>query len=123
MVIHDAITQTVAGYGVVGTLVFAIVLITALVVSHRVVWRSDKQIERNYMALLLSLVFANIFVGAVMQNHIAIFPVNFLFWLCAGALTTVTFKKPAVEAAAFDLETLREIIESSAKKKPAAAVV
>jgi hypothetical protein len=115
--VHDAITQTVMGYGVVGTLVFLGFLTGGLVVSHRVVWKSTDPIERNYMALLLSLIFANIFVGAVMQSHIGIFPVNFLFWICAGALTTATFKKPAVEAAAFDLETLRAIIESSSKGK------
>jgi hypothetical protein len=115
--VHDAITQTIIGYGMVGSIVFLGVLITGLVISHRVVWRSTDPTERSYMALLLSLIFANIFVGAVMQNHIAIFPINFLFWLCAGALTTVTFKKPAVEAAAFDLESLQALIETSSKRK------
>jgi hypothetical protein len=115
--VHDAITQTIMAYGVVGMVVFLTVLVAGLVISHRVVWRSTDPVERSYAALLLSLVFSNIFVGAVMQSHIAIFPINFLFWLCAGALTTVTFKKPAVEAAGFDLETLQAIIESSVKGK------
>ena len=120
--VHDAITQTIMGYGIVGTLVFLGVLVGGLIVSHRVVWNSTNPVERNYTALLLSLIFANIFIGAVMQNHIAIFPINFIFWVCAGALTTVTFKKPAVEAAAFDLETLREIIESSSSKRKGLAM-
>jgi hypothetical protein len=120
--VHDAISETLISYGVVGSLAFVVVLVVVLVISHRVVWRSDDRAERGYAALLLSMIFANIFIGAVMQSHISIFPINFLFWLCVGALTTVTFKKPAAAAAGFDLETLQAIIESSTKGKAMPAI-
>ena len=85
-------------YGVCGLLAFVGVLVWILSLSHRVVWRAMGHSERSYAALLLSFIFANIFVGAMMQSHISIFPMNVVFWMCSAALLKITFNPPpAVE--------------------------
>ena len=88
--VHDAITQTLVSYGVVGMLAFMVLLGQTLAVSHRLVWKAPNGPERSYAAMLLAFIFANLFVGAIMQSHIEIFPVNFIFWMCAGALLKIT---------------------------------
>ena len=104
---HDAITQSVMSYGAVGLFAFLSVIVVVLAMSHRLVWRATNASDRSYASLLLSFVFANLFVGALMQSHIDIFPVNFIFWVCAGALLKITFhqqpivqKKPTIDLAA-----------------------
>ena len=92
----DAITQAIISYGVVGLIAFLSVLVTVLVMSHRLVWQATNVADRRYASLLLSFIFANLFVGAVLQSHIDIFPVNFIFWVCAGALLKITFHQQAI---------------------------
>ena len=104
---HDAITESIISYGVVGLAAFVTVIVTVMSVSHRLVWQATNQSDRRYAALLLAFIFSNLFVGALMQSHINIFPVNFIFWICAGALLKITFnqqpivlKKPTIDLAA-----------------------
>ena len=115
---HDAITQAVISYGAVGLAAFITVIVMVLSTSHRLVWRATNESDRSYASLLLSFIFANLFVGALMQSHIDIFPVNFIFWVCAGALLKITFnqqpiviKKPTIDLAA--------LAAALAPKKPA----
>ena len=110
---HDAITQSIVSYGVVGVTAFVTVIVTILTMSHRLVWRATNEQDQRYASLLLGFVFSNLFVGALMQSHIDIFPVNFIFWMCAGALLKITFQqqpivlvKPKVDLAAL-AEALR----------------
>ncbi len=115
---HDAISEALASYGVVGMIAFLAVLVTILSVSHRVVWRATKSSERSYAALLLSFIFANLFVGALLQSHIAIYPINFIFWMCTGALLKITFNQQSIAEAnpRMDLVTL---VEASRNKQTA----
>ena len=93
---HDAISETLVSYGAVGMLAFLLLLGYVLSVSHRIVWKAPQGPERSYTALLLSFIFANLFVGALMQSHISIFPVNFIFWMCGGALLKITLHQQPV---------------------------
>ncbi len=65
-------------------------MIAVLWMTHRIVWEETDNSRRRYTSLLLSFVFANLFIGAMMQSHIDIFPVNFLFWFSTGALLKIT---------------------------------
>ena len=94
--VHDAISQTLVSYGVVGMLAFMTVLFVVLSTSHRLVWKATDPAALYYAALLLAFIFSNLFVGALMQSHIDIFPVNFIFWMCAGALLKITFNQQTI---------------------------
>ena len=91
--LHDAISQTLVEYGAIPLIVFVGLLIAVLCLSHQLVWREHDLPRRKYVALLLSMVFANLFTGALMQSHINIFPINFIFWFCVGALLKVVFQE------------------------------
>lgn len=117
---HDAITESILSYGVVGLAAFLTVIIVILSMSHRLVWQATNDADRRYAALLLAFIFANLFVGALMQSHINIFPVNFIFWVCAGALLKITFnqqpivlKEPKIDLAA---------LAASLRPKPVSAL-
>ena len=113
---HDAITQSIISYGVVGLIAFVTVLVIVLTLSHRLVWRATDENDRRYAALLLGFVFSNLFVGALMQTHIDIFPVNFIFWICAGALLKITFQQQAIVAAKPTLDLVA--LAAALKAKP-----
>ena len=118
---HDAITQMIISYGVIGSLAFVAVIVLVLATSHRLVWKATSPADRSYAALLLSFVFANLFVGALLQSHIDIFPVNFIFWLCAGALLKITFHQQPIVAVKpkIDLAALAAALKP---KEPLAAM-
>ena len=63
---HDAITQSICSYGVVGLIAFVTVIVTVLTMSHRLVWQATNEADQKYASLLLSFIFANLFVGAMM---------------------------------------------------------
>ncbi len=117
---HDAITESIISYGVIGLIAFVTVIVAVLSVSHRLVWQATNANDRRYAALLLAFIFSNLFVGALMQSHINIFPVNFIFWICAGALLKITFnqqpivlKKPTIDLVA---------LAAAIKPRPVAAM-
>ncbi len=116
---HDAITQAVTSYGVVGLAAFLTVLVTVLTMSHRLVWQATNAPDRRYASLLLSFIFSNLFVGAILQSHIDIFPVNFIFWVCAGALLKITFNQQPIVAVKpkIDLAALAAALKP--KQRPA----
>lgn len=120
--VHDAITQTIVSYGVIGMLAFLGVLVLVLSISHRLVWRAKDSADLYYAALLLSFVFSNLFVGALMQSHIDIFPVNFIFWMCTGALLKITFNQQPIIVAKpkLDLAALTAALKTA--KRPVTAM-
>ena len=120
--VHDAISETLVSYGVVGMLAFLTVLVLVLTVSHQLVWKATNPTDQYYASLLLSFIFANLFVGALMQSHINIFPVNFIFWMCAGALLKITFNQQAIVAVKpkIDLAALAAALKPA--KPPVAAL-
>ena len=119
--VHDAISQTLVSYGAVGMLAFLVVLVTVLSTRHRLVWKATNSAERSYAALLLSFIFANLFVGALLQSHIDIFPVNFIFWMCAGALLKITFNQQLIVEVKTKLD-LAALAAALKPKEPLAAI-
>ena len=121
---HDAITESIISYGIVGLLAFVTVIVTVLIMSHLLVWKATNSSDRRYSALLLSFIFSNLFVGALMQSHIAIFPINFLFWVCAGALLKITFNQQpiVIKQPKIDLESLEAALKAT-KRRPTVNVL
>ena len=95
--VHDAITESLVKYGALPLFIFLGVMAVILIASHRMVWREHDLARRRYVTLLLSLIFSNLFVGAMLQSHINIFPINFIFWFCVGALLKVVLQEQTAQ--------------------------
>lgn len=121
--VHDAISETLVSYGVIGLLAFVTVLVVVLGASHRLVWKATNPSDQYYASLLLSFIFANLFVGAIMQSHINIFPVNFIFWMCAGALLKITFNQQTIVAVKPKIDPVALAAAIKAARRPVTATV
>lgn len=94
---HDAISQTLVSYGVVGMFAFIAVLVGVLVISHRLIWNVRDKADRLYLSLLVAFIFSHLFIGGIMQTHITIYPINFIFWMCVGVLLKIiTSQQPSI---------------------------
>lgn len=93
---HDAVGNVLVNYGVVGFLViFGSVAGAAYLIFTRV-WRIQDRDERLLCTFLLAICFAVLAGGAVTGNHLKVFPVNAIFYMCAGMLLLLAFpwRKP-----------------------------
>jgi hypothetical protein len=86
---HDMITGTVVRYGVVTALIFGIIVIRVLTLSHRVIYRLDDPSHRRLGATLLALAFSFFVVSMISGTILQVFPVNVFLFLFLSLLVLV----------------------------------
>ena len=88
-VVHDAIGQTLVSYGIAGLLTLVSGGSLALLFLHRRILSIPKGPGEILGRVLLSILIATFFGGMLTGSHIAVFPLNLLFWMTVGMLVTV----------------------------------
>ncbi|SRR5579862_143867 len=83
---HDAITQTLVSFGVVGLAIILYVGVASFAWLHERVLRLRAGRERAWGVGLLSILAGIMASGLLTGNHLAVYPLSFLFWALAGTL-------------------------------------
>jgi hypothetical protein len=86
---HDQIGQILISYGFAGLILFGLVLILTLWFAHRAVFRQQDKLKREMLLGILSVELATILSGMLFGSHLAVFPINVLFYLFASTVFTV----------------------------------
>ena len=84
--VHDALGQMLITHGIAGLLLLALAGGFALFVLHRKILSIPKGPNESLARGLLSIGIAIFFGGMLTGTHLAVFPLNLLFWTAAGAL-------------------------------------
>lgn len=98
--VHDAIGQMLVTHGIVGVLLLVSAGSFALFVLHRRILSIRKGPNESLGRGLLSVGIAIFLSGMLTGTHLAVFPLNLLFWSAVGVLVAVTQvgRKPPVTA-------------------------
>jgi len=88
-IVHDAVGQMLVSHGIVGVVLMFITLIVSLSFLHRKTLAIRSGSARALGRTLLSVAMATFFGGMLTGNHIAVFPINMIFWCLVGALVTL----------------------------------
>jgi hypothetical protein len=92
---HDAITDLVVNYGIVGLSVVVAVLSFVLFRIHREILLTEDWDCQFIGRILISIIIGVLVTGAFTGGQLHIFPINLFFWLILGMLLkTFLFQQP-----------------------------
>lgn len=95
---HDQIGQILISYGFAGLVLFGVVLVLGLWLSHRAVFRQQDKAKREMLIGILSIELATILSGMLFGSHLGVFPINVLFYLFASTVFTLGRKSESLQA-------------------------
>jgi hypothetical protein len=95
---HDQIGQILISYGFAGLVLFGVVLVLGLWLSHRAVFRQQDKAKREMLIGILSIELATILSGMLFGSHLGVFPINVLFYLFASVVFTLGRKSESLQA-------------------------
>ena len=107
-IVHDAVGQMLVSHGIVGVVLMFIALIASLFFLHRKTLAIRSGSARALGRALLSVAMATFFGGMLTGNHIAVFPINMMFWCLVGTLVTLAKLGDAAVAGTAGLQPVQE---------------
>jgi len=85
---HDAVSQALVQFGLVGTGLFAAIMIGGLSFAHIRILRVRDKLRRELSIVATCVIFSVFTAGLFSGSSVGVYPINFLFWFCCGILAS-----------------------------------
>ena len=93
-IVHDAISQGLIRWGVMGFGFFLISGSLILFQIHKRIYSSETESIKTLGCGLVACIVSNLVTGSLSGSHLHIFPINLFFWMIFGFLISIFISQP-----------------------------
>jgi hypothetical protein len=87
--VHDAISQTLLRFGIVGSAVLFIITSLFLYKLHKSIFIIPDSKYKDMAIMFVAIVFLTLWTGIFSGSSLHVFPINFYFWFSIGCIVVI----------------------------------